>query len=111
MIEKAGEKEKDVVKKIGFVQALRTAFSHDSDLPKWLIGTSVAWFLLDIAYYGNTISNQQFVGAVSPHGTQIQNWLVSLLVFAFAAFPGILIVRIRNGPLGAQNDSDSWVRP
>jgi predicted MFS family arabinose efflux permease len=60
-------------------------------LPKWLIGTSLACFLLDIAYYGNTISNQQFVAAVSPHGTQIQNLLVSLLVFTFAAFPGYLL--------------------
>jgi MFS transporter, PHS family, inorganic phosphate transporter len=91
LAEKAVEEEKKIVKRIGYVEALRKAFSHDRDLPKWLIGTSVAWFLLDVAYYGNTISNQQFVGAVSPHGTQIQNLLVSLLVFAFAAFPGYLL--------------------
>jgi MFS transporter, PHS family, inorganic phosphate transporter len=91
LAEKTVEKEKNTVKRIGYVEALRKAFAHDRDLPKWLIGTSVAWFLLDVAYYGNTISNQQFVGAVSPHGTQIQNLFISLLVFAFAAFPGYLL--------------------
>jgi MFS transporter, PHS family, inorganic phosphate transporter len=91
MLEHTADAEKAVVKRIGYVQALRKAFANDSALPKWLIGTSLAWFLLDVAYYGNTISNQQFVAAVSPHGTQIQNLLVSLLVFTFAAFPGYLL--------------------
>lgn len=90
-LEGAERVEKAAVKRLGYVQALRSAFSHDSDLPKWLIGASAAWFLLDLAYYGNTISNQQFVSAVSPHGSQIQNLSVSLLVFAFAAFPGYLL--------------------
>ncbi|HEX3369323.1 MAG TPA: MFS transporter [Candidatus Cybelea sp.] len=89
-LEGGGNTDK-AVKRLGFVRALRDAFAHDRELPKWLIGTSAAWFLLDLAYYGNTISNQQFVGAVSPHGTQIHNLSVSLLVFTFAAFPGYLL--------------------
>jgi MFS family permease len=56
-----------------------------------LIGTSLTWFFLDLGYYGNTISNQAFVSAVSPHGTLIRNLFVSLLVFLFAAFPGYLL--------------------
>ena len=75
----------------GFVTALREAFGGDPHLRRWLLGTSLAWFFLDLAYYGNTISNQQFVSAVSPHGSQIANLRVSLLVFAFAAFPGYLL--------------------
>ena len=78
-------------KKMGFVQALKDAFGQDKQLAKWLVGTSAAWFLLDLAYYGNTISNQEFVTAVSPHGSQIHDLFLSLLVFAFAAFPGYLL--------------------
>jgi PHS family inorganic phosphate transporter-like MFS transporter len=78
-------------KRIGFVEALGAAFGKDRQLAKWLVGTSAAWFLLDLAYYGNTISNQQFVSAVSPQGSQIHDLFLSLLVFAFAAFPGYLL--------------------
>jgi len=63
----------------------------DGQLFRWLIGASLAWFLLDLAYYGNTISNQQFVSAVAPHTSQIHTLFVSLLVFTFAALPGYLL--------------------
>jgi PHS family inorganic phosphate transporter-like MFS transporter len=78
-------------KRVGFVTALKEAFGSDKQLRKWLIGTSLAWFFLDLAYYGNTISNQAFVSAVSQHASQIHDLLVSLLVFTFAAFPGYLL--------------------
>ncbi len=92
---KAQEGKPDAVaekaKRIGFVAALKEAFGRDRQLARWLAGTSLAWFFLDLAYYGNTISNQQFVAAVSPTGSEIHNLFVSLLVFAFAAFPGYLL--------------------
>jgi len=78
-------------KRVGFVAALKAAFGQDRQLATWLAGTCLAWFLLDLAYYGNTISNVQFVSAVSPHGSQIHDLLLSLLVFTFAAFPGYLL--------------------
>ncbi len=78
-------------KRMGFVQALKEAFGRDRQLASWLVGTSAAWFLLDLAYYGNTISNQEFVTAVSPKGSQIHDLFLSLMVFAFAAFPGYLL--------------------
>jgi PHS family inorganic phosphate transporter-like MFS transporter len=78
-------------KRVGFVTALKEAFGSDKQLQKWLIGTSLAWFFLDLAYYGNTISNQAFVSAVSQHASQIHDLLISLLVFTFAAFPGYLL--------------------
>ncbi|MGD0471753.1 MAG: MFS transporter, partial [Candidatus Velthaea sp.] len=87
-------KPDDVARKaqrVGFVAALRQTFGPDPQLVKWLAGTSLTWFLLDLAYYGNTISNQQFVSAVSPNGSQIHDLLLSLLVFTFAAFPGYLL--------------------
>jgi PHS family inorganic phosphate transporter-like MFS transporter len=81
----------DKAKRVGFIAALREAFGRAPELSKWLIGTSAAWFLLDLAYNGNTISNQEFVTAVSPKGSQIHDLFLSLLVFAFAAFPGYLL--------------------
>ncbi len=81
----------DKAKKVGFVTALKEAFGRAPELSKWLIGTSAAWFLLDLAYYGNTISNQEFVTAVSPKGSQIHDLFLSLMVFTFAAFPGYLL--------------------
>ena len=78
-------------KRTGFVNALKEAFGADKMLFKWLIGTSLTWFFLDLAYYGNTISNQSFVSAVSVNASQIHDLFVSLLVFAFAAFPGYLL--------------------
>jgi MFS family permease len=81
----------DKVRKIGFVQALRDAFGKDPELLKWLVGASACWFFLDLAYYGNTISNQEFVTAVSPHASQTHDLFLSLMVFAFAAFPGYLL--------------------
>lgn len=41
-IESAERKETAAIKRLGYVQALRNAFSYDSALPKWLIGASAA---------------------------------------------------------------------
>jgi MFS family permease len=78
-------------KRKGFVSAMKEAFGSDPQLRGWLVGAALAWFFLDLAYYGNTISNQAFVTAVSPHASQVHDLYVSLLVFAFAAFPGYLL--------------------
>jgi MFS transporter, PHS family, inorganic phosphate transporter len=86
-----GEAVAKTAKRKGFVTALKEAFGADKVLFRWLIGTSLAWFFLDLAYYGNTISNQAFVSAVSVNGSQIRDLIVSLLVFTFAAFPGYLL--------------------
>lgn len=45
--------------------------SKDKQLVTWLVGASAAWFLLELAYDGNTISNQQFISAVDPKGSQV----------------------------------------
>jgi PHS family inorganic phosphate transporter-like MFS transporter len=63
----------------------------DRQLLTWLWATSLAWFFLDLAYYGNTISNQQFVSAVAPQASQIRTLFISFLVFAVAALPGYLL--------------------
>ena len=82
---------KERAKRTGFVDAIKEAFGSDRNLVKWLAGTSLCWFFLDLAYYGNTISNQEFVTAVSPGGSETHDLFLSLLIFVFAAFPGYLL--------------------
>jgi MFS family permease len=70
---------------------VKESYQNDPTILKWLLGTSFAWFFLDLAYYGNTISNVQFIAAVDPHGSQVHQLLISFAVFAFAALPGYLL--------------------
>jgi PHS family inorganic phosphate transporter-like MFS transporter len=63
----------------------------DKQIVTWLWAASFAWFFLDLAYYGNTISNQQFLSAVAPQASQIHTLFISFLVFAIAALPGYLL--------------------
>ena len=66
-------------------------YRRDPLMLRWLIGASVAWFLLDIAYYGNTLSSPLVVKAINPHASLITNTEVTLAIFAIAAFPGYLV--------------------
>ena len=43
----------------------------DRRLLRWLIGASIAWFLFDLVYYGNTISSPIIIKLVAPHATLI----------------------------------------
>jgi MFS family permease len=56
-----------------------------------LIGASLAWFFMDFAYYGNTVSSPLVLQAVSPKQTLLMHTLMQLAVFAVAAAPGYLI--------------------
>jgi len=53
-----------------------------------LIGTAGSWFLLDIAFYGNSVSSPQILKLLQPKGTLLDHTLISLAIFAVAAFPG-----------------------
>ncbi len=53
-----------------------------------LLGTAGSWFLLDYAYYGNTISTPLVLKTVAPHAPLIQSIAWSLIIFAIAAAPG-----------------------
>ena len=67
---------------------------------RWLIGASIAWFLLDIAYYGNTLSSPLVVKAINPHASLLRNTEITLAIFAIAAFPGYLVAAITMDRLG-----------
>ena len=64
-------------------------FRHKNNL-LMLLGTAGAWFLLDYAYYGNTISSPLVFKAVAPHAALLQSVAWSLVVFAVAAAPGYI---------------------
>jgi len=53
-----------------------------------LIGTAGSWFLLDIAFYGNSVSSPLILKLLQPTGTLLDHTLISLGIFAIAAFPG-----------------------
>jgi MFS family permease len=53
-----------------------------------LIGTAGSWFLLDIAFYGNSVSSPLILKLLQPKGSLLDHTLISLAIFAVAAFPG-----------------------
>ena len=55
-----------------------------------LAGTAGTWFLLDYAYYGNTISTPQIIGLISPGSSTTTTIAIQLAIFVAAAVPGYL---------------------
>ena len=53
-----------------------------------LIGASAAWFLMDAAYYGNTVSSPLVLSAMNSDHTLLQKTLTQLGIFALFAAPG-----------------------
>jgi PHS family inorganic phosphate transporter-like MFS transporter len=65
---------------------------------RWLItlaGTAGCWFLLDYAYYGNTISTPQILSLISPHASIMTKIALQLAIFAVAAVPGYVLAIAR----------------
>jgi MFS transporter, PHS family, inorganic phosphate transporter len=59
-----------------------------------LAGASLAWFLMDFAYYGNTVSSPLVLSAITPHASLLQRTLLQLAIFVIAAAPGYLIAAV-----------------
>lgn len=55
-----------------------------------LLGTAGSWFLLDYAYYGNTISTPMIMNSISSNTTLESKILNLLLVFSVFALPGYI---------------------
>ncbi|HVA10647.1 MAG TPA: MFS transporter, partial [Candidatus Dormibacteraeota bacterium] len=68
-----------------------SVFIHNKRLLRWLIGTASAWFLIDIAFYGNTISGPIVLKLLNPHASLVKTTLETLLIFVVAAAPGYLL--------------------
>jgi len=57
----------------------------------WLLGTAGGWALLDLCYYGNTISAPEILKLINPHASLLENTLIQLGIFAVFAIPGYIV--------------------
>jgi len=65
-----------------------------------LIGASTAWFLMDAAYYGNTVSSPLVLSAMNSDHTLLQKTLTQLGIFALFAAPGYAVAALTMDRLG-----------
>jgi PHS family inorganic phosphate transporter-like MFS transporter len=65
-----------------------------------LAGTAGCWFLLDYAYYGNTISTPQIIGLISPGASATVTIAIQLAIFVVAAVPGYILAIARMDRIG-----------
>jgi MFS family permease len=56
-----------------------------------LLGASLAWFVMDFAYYGNSVSTPAVLAAVSPAASLVSHVVTQLVIFAVAAVPGYFV--------------------
>ena len=63
----------------------------DRKLLGFLIGTSAAWFLMDAAYYGNTVSSPMVLAALGQNQTLLHRILTQLAIFVVFAAPGYAV--------------------
>jgi MFS transporter, PHS family, inorganic phosphate transporter len=68
-----------------------------------LIGASLAWFFMDFAYYGNTVSSPLVLSAISPDQSLMSHTLMQLAVFVVAAAPGYLIAAAMMDRMGRKS--------
>jgi MFS transporter, PHS family, inorganic phosphate transporter len=67
------------------------SFLSDRRLLLTLAGTAGCWFLLDYAYYGNTISTPQIITLISPTASEMTTIAIQLGIFVVAAVPGYIL--------------------
>jgi MFS transporter, PHS family, inorganic phosphate transporter len=73
---------------------------NDNKLLMRLVGTSAAWFLMDAAYYGNTVSSPLVLSALNSDHTLLQKTLTQLVIFAVFAAPGYAVAALMMDRLG-----------
>ena len=65
-----------------------------------LLGASAAWFLMDFAYYGNTVSSPLVLSALGSDHSLLQKTLTQLGIFAVFAAPGYAVAALTMDRLG-----------
>ena len=65
-----------------------------------VLGTAGSWFLLDYAYYGNSLSLPQILKEVSPNATLTVKLLWTLGLFVVFAAPGYLMAILKMDRMG-----------
>jgi MFS transporter, PHS family, inorganic phosphate transporter len=71
--------------------------------PKWfkyLIGTAGAWFCMDVAFYGNGVSNIMILNKIDPHATLLHHTILSAAIFLFFAVPGYFLAALKVDKIG-----------
>ena len=58
---------------------------------RYLIATSLCWFILDVAFYGNSVSALMILKYIDPSASIVKHSLLSALIFLCFAFPGYLM--------------------
>jgi MFS family permease len=86
-------------KKAGFGDGFRDLL-QDRTLRMRLIGASAAWFLMDAAYYGNTVSSPLVLASLGGNHTLLQKTLTQLGIFAVFAAPGYAVAALTMDKLG-----------
>jgi MFS transporter, PHS family, inorganic phosphate transporter len=76
------------------------AFLANRRLLVLLTGTAGCWFLLDYAYYGNTISTPRIISLITPHASQTTTIAIQLAIFVVAAVPGYILAIARMDRIG-----------
>ena len=76
------------------------AFLASRRLLTLLIGTAGCWFLLDYAYYGNTISTPRIISLIDPNASQMATVAIQLAIFVVAAVPGYILAIARMDRIG-----------
>ena len=74
--------------------------------PKWimyLVATCGAWFLMDVALYGNGISNVKILASLSPHASLLNHTLMSAAIFTLFAVPGYILAAKYIDKIGRRN--------
>jgi PHS family inorganic phosphate transporter-like MFS transporter len=76
------------------------AFLANRRLLVLLTGTAGCWFLLDYAYYGNTISTPRIISLITPNASQTTTIAIQLAIFAVAAVPGYILAIAKMDRIG-----------
>jgi MFS transporter, PHS family, inorganic phosphate transporter len=77
-------------RKASFAEGFARLTAH-RNLVIRLVGASAAWFLMDFAYYGNTVSSPRVLAAIEPNDSLVWHVVMQLVVFAIAAVPGYFV--------------------
>jgi PHS family inorganic phosphate transporter-like MFS transporter len=96
---KAASPAQPIAQPAGKAVGLR-AFLASRRLLVLLAGTAGCWFLLDYAYYGNTISTPQIIALISPNASQTTTIAIQLAIFTVAAVPGYILAIAKMDRIG-----------
>jgi MFS transporter, PHS family, inorganic phosphate transporter len=98
----ASKKAKRAQKQQARKQAKKSQFSllFTRRYLAWIAGTALAWFFLDIAYYGTTTANPLVLNALNPHGNAVAHMVETLVIFVVAALPGYIVAALTIDKLG-----------